>query len=244
LTNKYTKLSLDAGSKAYSEYIDKICGKHTHLHQYPELVNASIMYFMDLLQLDRANWLVETQISMMEMIKAWIYPSYYCLKTLAETVGREDAVKLYKRFITLYHIDHPSPNRESFVSLEKRFSDRTSGDTGSSEWVTVHGMLEDGKYAFKNKNCPTCADTTVELPDVEFKYLVCCYGDYEAFRANTNEHIVLTMEHTIIQGDPYCSRVLHDTRIDYNLHHPPREFWDKFEPGNEEAALKLLEKST
>ncbi len=29
------------------------------------------------------------------------------------------------------------------------------------------------------------------------------------------------MEHTIAQGDKYCSRVLHDTRIDYDL---PQKF--------------------
>ncbi len=34
------------------------------------------------------------------------------------------------------------------------------------------------------------------------------------------------MEHTIAQGDPYCSRVIHDTRVDWNLAHPPKEFWD------------------
>jgi hypothetical protein len=99
-------------------------------------------------------------------------------------------------------------------------------------------MLEDGKYAFKNKNCPTCADAMVDLPDVELKYLAACYGDYGAFRANTSDHIILTMEHTIIEGDPYCSRVLHDTRIDYKLRHPPKEFWDNFEPGKEEEAMK------
>jgi hypothetical protein len=39
----------------------------------------------------------------------------------------------------------------------------------------------------------------------------------------------LTMEHTIAQGDQYCSRVLHDTRVDWNLKHPPKEFWDNIE---------------
>jgi hypothetical protein len=103
-------------------------------------------------------------------------------------------------------------------------------------------MLEEGKYAFKNENCPTCADATTDLPDVEFKYLVCCYGDYAGFRAHLGEHIILTMEHTIIQGAPYCSRVLHDTRIDYDLRHPPTEFWDNFEPGKEQVAKKYLKK--
>ena len=41
-----------------------------------------------------------------------------------------------------------------------------------------------------------------------------------------------------MEGDPYCSRVLHDTRVDYDLRHPQKEFWDNFEPGNEEEAMK------
>ncbi|MHA1954960.1 MAG: hypothetical protein ACW96U_13550 [Candidatus Heimdallarchaeaceae archaeon] len=27
-------------------------------------------------------------------------------------------------------------------------------------------------------------------------------------------------------------------RIDYNLRHPPKEFWDNFKPGKEEEAMK------
>ena len=106
----------------------------------------------------------------------------------------------------------------------------------------VHSMLEEGKYAFKNENCPTCADAMIDLPDVEFKYLAVCYGDYEKFRAYYSDYLILTMEHTIIEGDPYCSRVLHDTRIDYDLSHPPKEFWDNFKPGKEEEAKKYYKK--
>jgi hypothetical protein len=230
-----------------ADYLDNIPGEiqqvyaqFKHLDQYPDLCRASLNYFIQLLGLsDKHVWeLPEVNVTMKALVQAWIYPPYYFLETLAETVGRTDAVKLYKRYITHYHIDHPSPNRDKFVSLEKMLDKRLSGDTTSSEWVIVHTMLQDGKYAFKNKNCPTCADTTQEFPDVEFKYLVCCYGDYEKFRANYGEHIILTMEHTIIEGDAYCSRVLHDTRIDYDLRHPPREFWDNFEPGKEKVAKK------
>ncbi|MCG3224149.1 MAG: hypothetical protein H7647_06760 [Candidatus Heimdallarchaeota archaeon] len=50
------------------------------------------------------------------------------------------------------------------------------------------------------------------------------------------------MEHTLMEGDPYCSRVLHDTRIDYDLRHPPKEFWDNFKPGKEEEAMEYYKK--
>ena len=40
----------------------------------------------------------------------------------------------------------------------------------------------------------------------------------------------VALEHTIAEGDPYCSRVLHDTRVDWKLYCPPIEFWDGFNP--------------
>jgi len=45
-----------------------------------------------------------------------------------------------------------------------------------------------------------------------------------------------------MEGDSYCSRVLHDTQIDYILRHPTKEFWDNFEPGKEEEAMKYYKK--
>jgi hypothetical protein len=219
--------------------IEEIFSDYKNLIQYPDLNKTALNYFIHLLQLtDKSKWDIEVTISTKALIQAWIYPSYYLLQTLAETVERKKAINLFKRYITHFHIDHPSPNRDRFVSLEKMVEKRLSGDTTASEWVIVHTLLKEGKYAFKNKNCPTLADTMVNLPDVEFKYLVSCYGDYAKFRAYYSDHLILTMEHTIIEGDPYCSRVLHDTRIDYDLRHPPTEFWDNFEPGKEEEARK------
>ena len=224
--------------------VKKIYTKFKNLKQYPDLEKASLNYYIHLLQLkDKSAWeKTEVEISMRAHIQAWIYPSYYFVETLAETINKKEAVKLFKRYITNFYIDHPSPERDKFVSLEKKLEDRLAGDTTSSEWVIVHTMLEEGKYAFKNKTCPTCVDASKDLPDVEFKYLAFCYGDYAKFRAYNNDHIVLTMEHTLIKGDNYCSRVLHDTRIDYDLRHPPKEFWDNFEPGKEEEAMKFYKK--
>ncbi|MCE7739186.1 MAG: L-2-amino-thiazoline-4-carboxylic acid hydrolase [Candidatus Heimdallarchaeota archaeon] len=240
LTEKYQGLVEKDFSKNSFGELEKIFSKFLNLIQYPDLNKASLNYYLHLLQIkERGEWETnEVEISMKALIQAWIYPSYYFLEALAETIGREDAVKLFKRYITNYYIDHPSPDRDKFVSLEKMLENRLSGDTTSSEWVIVHTMLEEGKYAFKNKNCPTCVDSMKDLPDVEFKYLACCYGDYEKFRAIYSDHIILTMEHTLMEGDSYCSRVLHDTRIDYDLRHPPKEFWDNFKPGNEEEAMK------
>ena len=243
LKEKYQGLAEKEFSEYSSDKIRKVFSKFTNLTPYPELIKATLNYYLHLLQIEEGTeW--ETNVvdtSMRALIQAWTFPSYYLIEALAETISREDAVKLFKRYITHYYIDHPSPNRDEFISLEKMLEDRLSGDTTSSEWVLVHTMLEKGKYAFKNKTCPTCVDSMTDLSDVEFKYLACCYGDYEKFRAAYSDYLILTMEHTLMQGDPYCSRVLHDTRFNYDLRHPPKEFWDNFEPGKEEEARKYLD---
>ena len=111
---------------------------------------ASLNYFIHLLQLkDKNKWDTEVEISMKAQIQAWIYPSYYFLQTLAETIDRNEAVKLFKRYITQYHIDHPSPNRDKFVSLEKMLEKRLSGDTSASEWIIVHTLLKEGNSLLK-----------------------------------------------------------------------------------------------
>ncbi len=244
LIKKYQGLADEDYWKDSSEDIKKIFAKFKNLKQYPDLQKASLNYFIQLLQLkEKHEWEKrELEISMKALIQGWIYPSYYFLLVLTETIDRKEAVKLFKRYITNFYIDYPSPNRDKFVSLEKSFEDRTTGDTTSSEWVIVHTMLEEGKYAFKNKNCPTLVDAMIELPDVELKYLVSCYGDYAKFRSYYGDNIILTMEHTIMEGYLYCSRVMHDTRVDYDLRHPPKEFWDNFEPGKEKEAMKYYKK--
>ena len=154
------------------------------------------------------------------------YMNYY-LELLAPKPVEDwtnKAIKHWKEYITLYIIDNRP--RNPVTGVEKLFERRTAEDRRDSEWVIVHSIIAPGKYAYKNENC-AWVEAMEELPDTEFKYLVCCYGDFQ--HATTSfENIVLTMEHTIAEGDPYCSRVLHDTRVDWKLHHPPKEFWDEF----------------
>jgi hypothetical protein len=240
LTQKYQSFVGIDYWQGFSENADARYTAFEHLLLYPKLLRASLNYFIELLQINGNGASLETdiEISMKALIQAWTYPSYYILEALAETIGRDSAFKLYKRYITQFYLDHPTPGRDEDFSLEKMLAKRLSGDTTSSEWVIVHTMLEVGKYAFKNKNCPTCVDAMTELPDIEIKYLVCCYGDFQKFRSTYSDHLILTVEHTLMEGDPYCSRVLHDTRLDYDLRHPPKEFWDNFEPVEEGAAAR------
>ena len=125
-------------------------------------------------------------------------------------------------------IDREPVQESDFVNLETHYEKRINSNRKSSPWVIVFGLINEGKYFYRNDNC-LWVDALKDLPDSELKYYVCCYGDYQGAK-DLNENIILTMEHTIAQGDPYCSRVLHDTRFDWDLRHPSKHFWDSISP--------------
>lgn len=241
LTKKLEGLVKDDHWGRLHSQVQALLQSYDLLPAHSELTQAAFNYFVELLgATDSAVWEVDnTEVTMQALVQAWVFPPYYYLKALTELIPREQAVKLYKHLITQFYMEHTQPMAD-FSDLPDLVERRLSGDTAASDWVIVHTLLDEGKYAFKNKNCPTCVDAMNAIPDRELKYLVCCYGDYAKFRASYGDHIILTMEHTLMEGDGYCSRVLHDTRLDYDLRHPPKKFWDNLEPGKEETAQKIL----
>jgi len=96
-------------------------------------------------------------------------------------------------------------------------------------WYGVLSEVKNGKFFFRKDNCPW-AEALMDLPDKEIKYLICCYGDFQAAVTRSNDCFVLTMKHTVIEEDPYCDCIYHDTSVDWDLTHPPKEFWDNLEP--------------
>ena len=228
LESKYRSLTeYDIGIDEISE-LETIVTDMVHLKEYPNLANSVVCYQLQVLQPpENANWW-EEKINVLtgNNIRAHLHFRYYNLLTLTEVLDREDAIALYKRFVTNFIIYTRDPERKRYKSIEAVFEGHTKPKDEISSWVIVRGMIGEGKYAYRNDNC-LWVEALEDISDSELKYLICCYGDYESSKIY-DDSIVLTMEHTIAQGDPYCSRVLHDTRVDWDLRHPPKEFWDNF----------------
>jgi len=231
LEKRYQKLVKTDYIKENSVDLSDLIADFKNLVDYTSLIYAVMNYYFQVLDFsDESAWDENIVVVNRNYHQSFLHPRYYNLLTLIETVGREEAISLWKRFFTQFVIYDRVPREKPFVDLETFLADRTAAvdENNPSDWVVVRGMIADGKYAFRNDNC-FWVESLDDLPDSEIKYYVCCYGDYEGARDH-HESIVLTMEHTIAQGDPYCSRVMHDTRVDYDLRHPPKEFWDNMWP--------------
>ncbi|TXT57843.1 MAG: hypothetical protein BAJATHORv1_10551 [Candidatus Thorarchaeota archaeon] len=199
--------------------------EYKNIVYHPDLSRLALNYYIQVLKVSKEkDWYSDVDIVWRGFHYAILHPHYYNLQTLIEVMGREEAVKLWKMFVTNYRIDNRSPPEPPFVELKTLYEERRKEKEDGS-WKVIHTMLADGKYAYLNVNC-TWMRALEDLPDDEIKYYICCYGDYEDAR-NFHNNIILTMEHTLAQGDRYCSRVMHDTRVDYDLQHPPIEFWDE-----------------
>ena len=232
LIAKYQNLLDDERKKANPPDLGDIVYEYPHMKEHLELARLVLNYILQILQLSAENRLGKIKAVNRAYFQSWSHHNYTNLVVLTETIGREEAISLYKRFVTHYSMENRDPNRNTIDDLEHLFAKRTEPKEVPSDWEIVHTMIGDGKYAFRNDNCVFLTSIGDDLPDTELKYYVCCYGDYENFKAY-HDSVILTMGHTIAQGDPYCSRVLHDTRVDWDLRHPPKEFWDTMKPEKE-----------
>ena len=232
LLGKYQTLLDDDRTGTNPFDMDEIMSDTPHMSEHPVLVEAVLRYFLQILQLPSDVRPGKHKVVNRDYFKSFSHISYPNLLVLAETIGRAEAIALYKQFITNYYLHNRDPDRKTYDNLEDLYERRIQPQDTPSDWEIVHGMIGDGKYAFRNDNCVFMEAIGEDLPDSELKYYIACYGDYEKFK-DYHDSTILTMEHTIAQGDPYCSRVLHDTRVDWDLRHPSKSFWDNMKPENE-----------
>ncbi|MCK5266519.1 MAG: L-2-amino-thiazoline-4-carboxylic acid hydrolase [Candidatus Thorarchaeota archaeon] len=221
---KYQNLSNVEQVKSNPFDLDELVSDNPHMKEHLELARVALNYYLQVLQLPDDFNLEKSKVVNKNYLQSFLHPAYYNLLVLTETLDRTDAIALYKKFVTHYIIDRRDPDRDTYDNLETLFTKSIEPKEEPSEWVVVRGMIDDGKYAYRNDNC-LWINAIEDLPDSELKYYVCCYGDYEMAK-NLHDSVILTMEHTIAQGNPYCSRVLHDTRVDWDMTHPPTDFWD------------------
>lgn len=204
-----------------------ICTNFLHLKLYPDLVRSSLIYYFHLLKFDNTkNWIEDKiKVPNKNYIQSFLHHRYYNVLVLTEVLERNQAVQLFKDYITAY-IKSIAPKIPNYETLEEFRSARIpkEGEPPNIGWVIVQGLIENGKFPQRKDTC-MWDDAIQDLPDLELKYLAACYGDFQSYN-NNNENFILTMEHTIVAGDSYCSCILHDTRINDDLSHPSKEFFD------------------
>ncbi len=199
-----------------------------HLREYPALARLYLNYRFQLLQLAKeTKWKsAKVKIILRTWMRARYLPVYTNLRILTETIPREKAIQLFKDFINDYMQKRIAEMDDRFQTLEELREFLLNVE----KWgiVTNISEVKDGKLITRRDSC-LHHSLLADIPDEELKFLVCCYGDYEGVQS-FNKHFKLTMNGTLVAGDPFCDCVYYDTRITKDFKHPSKEFFDSIWP--------------
>ena len=207
----------------------ELLSDHNELKKYLVFTKLYLNYFIQLLKLpENYNWENnQAKVKIRDYCRSKLQPNYVFLTALTTAIGRQTAISFFKQAETGYakQAEMDPMDYQGMESVEKRWRKIYIEEGKSNNTEAIFGLISKGKFAYRIDNC-LFAESMAHNPDKELKYLVCCYKDFENAKSFYNENVVLTLEHTIAGGDDYCSGVLHDTLMDWDLRHPPKEFWD------------------
>jgi hypothetical protein len=177
---------------------------------------------------DQANSSDEIEIPSRIYWRASLLARYNQLLSLIKTLGRDEAISLFKQYLDQYYVF----TKSTFTNYETldEFFDFLIEDAKTStdgEFDVTCSSVENGVLIIRNNNCPA-VEALDDTEDKELIYVIICYPDYQ-WAVMTNDHFVMTRKYTVAEGDPYCDKVLHDKRIDKELKHPSKKFIDSMD---------------
>jgi len=154
--------------------------------------------------------------------------SYLILSALVDTIGKDEAIKLYKETVDNYVHLFDTNQVNIFTDLEdmrQKFIRWTENSPYGR--VRLLSTVEKGQWMKICKNCEKVQNLdNLDKLDGDLMYAISCYC-HEPLAKMWNENFVLTLEQSIAKGDTFCSYVYHDRSIVDRIEHPPREFFEK-----------------
>ena len=151
---------------------------------------------------------------------------YFCqLNTLLDILGRDEAIDYYKKIILNFIHTYDRNQLNVYKSLEDmRDSNIRFLEKGSYGRIRLISDVKNGRLIEICKNCEKVEFLDEFLrKDGELLYTICC-AVHIPLAEMWNENFVLTLNHTIAKGDPYCTYVYHDTRFVDEIKQLPKDF--------------------
>jgi hypothetical protein len=187
-----------------------------------ELQRANLAYVLQLLGRTEPNEPLEFEVDRADAYCSRLHPSYWRARCLRDVMGADRAIPFLKEYVAgrVRELTEPDLSMEDIDRFWTDAIDPNAQSMTSGVAVRFHR----GKGAYRIDRC-LWADIAAPLNDPEIAFLVCCYGDTANIEA-TNPNLAFTCPMTLVKGDPYCDKCLHDMRFVDTVEHPTREFYD------------------
>lgn len=188
-----------------------------------ELGVALAKKVIDLLEIEGTSGPeTERTVDAKHYLRGYLFMDYYLAKSLESVMSKNMAIKYFQSM-------NDAHTRTMTFPKMKKVSEMVFDGNPTGAFKNAFNMtefiLDEGRSGCRADKCKW-AEVMKELNDPDYAYAVACHYDFEAVRMR-NSAFVLTRTGTLAQGKPYCDFFWHDTRVNKDLTHPPKEFWDK-----------------
>ncbi|MHA1882561.1 MAG: L-2-amino-thiazoline-4-carboxylic acid hydrolase [Candidatus Thorarchaeota archaeon] len=157
-----------------------------------------------------------------DSLKSRVPTNYWTISALADVIGRDQALALYKIYVDYRTETLLKSSFERVETFEELYEEMREEGTGPHD--ATYAMLEGGMVVGRIDRC-MWHEVQKEFGDGEIAYTNSCFYDYYAVTMY-NENFELTRTKTLMQGDKYCDFCWHDKRIDKTMEHPSEEFFE------------------
>ncbi|MCX5786423.1 MAG: L-2-amino-thiazoline-4-carboxylic acid hydrolase [Elusimicrobia bacterium] len=198
--------------------------KFPRLAKDAELGNALAGKIIELLEIDgRTAPEDEITIDAKPFLRGYLFIYYYFAKALETVLPRKEAIEYFQVMMDANTRTMSLPKSEKVSDLV--FSEEEPRGAFKNAFIMTEFVIDEGRSGCRADKCKW-AEVMKELNDPDYAYAAACHYDFEAAKMH-NPAFTLTRTGTLTQGKPYCDFVWHDTRIDKDPTHPPKEFWDE-----------------
>lgn len=192
------------------------------------LLKAAVLKNYDMMGLKEIPASGTLTINSKAYLRTFLVKAYYFAKSLELLMPKAEAVQYYQKLVDERTrkdgADAKVENVAEYLFKNTKMKGAFDGAFNYSECEPGPGRL-----AKAIKKCKWC-EVLKEVNDPDYAYAIACHYDFEATKAE-NPAFALTRSGTLMHGKPYCDFLWHDTRIDQDLSHPPKEFWDALSAG-------------
>lgn len=207
--------------KCSQETILNFLKTHSHFLDNLYLGRFIIVKIIELLGItDISDLRLTITVDVKPYLKGYLFLNYYLAKSLASIMPLYDSIECYKKIRDGFT---QTLNLQKFEKVSEFVFKEYIG-AFKNGFIMTEFIIDEGRSGVRVDKC-RWAEVVKELNDPDFAYIVCCHFDFEAAKMR-NPAFVLTRNGTIIQGKSYCDFIWHDTRLDKEVKHPGKEFWD------------------
>lgn len=237
LPTKLKKLVKTKQVEGKTTKVSSLVKEFEHLQGRLALVALHLDLFLQTLDLTESQFMMpeRREIPLHRFNRSAFLPEFTWITLLVELIGKDKAITLYQHYTNRYIIKYDTGNLPTYATLEEMRENWVKFiESGKLGRIRVVSNVEDGRFIFRCDNCEKLEGIgDLDGYDRDILNTIICYGDFQVTQLY-NEFFRLTRTQTIAAGHPYCDFVFHDTRLDKDMLHPPKEFFDGIWPLTDE----------